>query len=162
MVKNSVKRLATNRRKRWQDLLQNNAVPTASGKSKVLIDTNVWYSAILYGGKPEELVRLCINSQYIVISAYIINELRVKLKLDAKAPYKWLNALERQLKRVCEVVDVDVIPKIVRDPKDDPIIATGISGHCEYLITGDDDLLSLKSVGNLQIVTIDEFLRLTQ
>ncbi|MHB1865504.1 MAG: putative toxin-antitoxin system toxin component, PIN family [Candidatus Saccharimonadales bacterium] len=162
MVKNSAKRLATNRRKRWQDLLQNNAVPTASGKRKVLIDTNVWYSAILYGGKPEELVRLCINSQYIVISAFIINEIRVKLKLDVSAPYKWLNTLERQLKRVCEVVDVDVIPKLVRDPKDDPIIATGIGGQCKYLITGDGDLLSLKSVGNLQIITVDEFLRLVQ
>jgi putative PIN family toxin of toxin-antitoxin system len=116
----------------------------------------------LYGGKPEELVRLCINSQYIIISSYIINELRVKLKLDANAPYKWLNALERQLKRVSEVVDVDVIPKIVRDSKDDPIIATGINGQCEYLITGDDDLLSLKSVGKLQIVTVDEFLKQAQ
>lgn len=162
MVKNSVRRLATNRRKRWQDLLQNNAVPTASGKSKVLIDTNVWYSAILYGGKPEQLVKQCINGQYIVISAYIINELRVKLKLDANAPYKWLNALERQLKQVCEVVDVDVIPKIVRDSKDDPVVATGINGQCEYLITGDDDLLSLKLIGDLRTVTVDEFLILAK
>ena len=96
----------------------------------------------------------------MVISAFIINEIRVKLKNDAKAPYKWLNALERQLKRLCEVVDVDVIPKVVRDPKDDPVIATAFSGQCEYLITGDDDLLSLKSVSGLQIVTVDEFLAL--
>ncbi len=165
MAKNSVRRLATSRRKQWQNLLQNSAANTVSGKTKslvVLIDTNIWYSAILYGGRPEEAVKFCINNTNTAISPYIINEIRVNLKNNANAPYKWLNALEKHLKQLCLNIDVDIIPIQTRDPKDDSVIATALLGKCNYLITGDDDLLSLKMVDNLQIVTVNEFLMLVE
>lgn len=165
MAKNSARHLATNRRNQWQKLLQNSAAPTATGNSKsvaIVLDTNVWYSAILFGGKPEEVITLCLNSHEIAISPFIINELRTILKSDARAPYKWLNALEKHLKRVCTLVDVDVIPRIVRDPNDDPIVATAVKGQSSYVITGDEDLLSLASIGKLRFVSAYQFLELVQ
>ncbi len=163
MAKNSAKRLATAQRKKWQKLLQSNGVNTVNGNEvylSVLIDTNIWYSAILYGGQPEELIRFCVNNCQIVISPFIINEIRTKLKIDGKAPYKWLNALEKQLKRLCLDVDVDIIPIQTRDPKDDPVIASAILGNCHYLVTGDNDLLILRSIGRMKIVTLNQFLDL--
>lgn len=165
MVKKSAKRLATNQRKQWQSLLQNNAAATAVGNNKltrISIDTNVWYSAILYGGLPEQAVNIGLSQCQLITSSYMVNELRMKLKLDALAPYKWLNLLEKQLKRICLMVDVEIVAPIVRDPKDDPILATAILGQCTYLVTGDDDLLVLGSVKGVKIITVNTFLNIVQ
>ncbi|MGI0059694.1 MAG: putative toxin-antitoxin system toxin component, PIN family [Nitrosotalea sp.] len=165
MVKSSAKKLATSQRKQWQKILQSNEAVTDSGSNKALrivIDTNVWYSGILYGEKPEMVIRLSLNNFQIVISEYIVKELRQTLKLQAKAPYKWLNFLEKHLRLVCEVIDLDEIPKLSRDPKDDPVIATGIGGNCYYLVTGDRDLLALKSVNALKIISVKELLKLAK
>ena len=48
-------------------------------------------------------------------------------------------------------------PPLCRDPDDDLILALGTNAGCEYLITGDLDLLVLGSVGELRIVTPREF-----
>lgn len=49
------------------------------------------------------------------------------------------------------------IPEIGRDLKDDYLIAYGTVGECDYLVSGDDDLQVLKQVGNLKIVSPNEF-----
>ena len=54
-------------------------------------------------------------------------------------------------------------PVSSRDPKDDPLLAVALSGHADYLITGDDDLLVLDgepALGTLRIVTVRDFLQL--
>lgn len=50
------------------------------------------------------------------------------------------------------------IPSVSRDPKDDMVIATAIAGKASYLITEDNDLLSLDVVDGVQIVTAARFL----
>ncbi len=53
------------------------------------------------------------------------------------------------------------LPITVRDPKDDMVLAAALGGHADYLVTGDADLLDLRSrseLGTLQIVTVREFL----
>ncbi len=55
------------------------------------------------------------------------------------------------------------LPVPVRDPKDEHILASGLGGNADYLITGDEDLLVLrydKRLGTLRIVTVTEFLPL--
>jgi uncharacterized protein len=45
-----------------------------------------------------------------------------------------------------------------RDPKDNKFLALAVSGKADYLITGDKDLLVLKRVGAIPIVSPAEFL----
>ena len=45
-----------------------------------------------------------------------------------------------------------------RDPKDNKFLALAVSGQADYLITGDKDLLVLKSIGAIPIVSPAEFL----
>lgn len=44
------------------------------------------------------------------------------------------------------------IQRICRDSKDDAVIATAVAGNAAYLVTGDDDLLILDSVGGVRIL----------
>jgi predicted nucleic acid-binding protein len=55
-------------------------------------------------------------------------------------------------------VSLGVIPRVSRDPADDMVIATALAGEASYLLTEDDDLLSLDAVGNAQIATAATFL----
>lgn len=53
------------------------------------------------------------------------------------------------------------LPVVVRDPKDELVLATALGGKADYLVTHDDDLLILRGhreLGSLQIVTAVEFL----
>lgn len=47
---------------------------------------------------------------------------------------------------------IEAIPEVIRDSKDDSLLAYALVGRVDYLVTGDDDLLSLKEVGGLKIV----------
>jgi uncharacterized protein len=53
------------------------------------------------------------------------------------------------------------LPIHSRDAKDDIILACAYGGKCDYLITGDEDLLILKGrpeLGRLKILTASQFL----
>jgi len=55
------------------------------------------------------------------------------------------------------------IPGVVRDPKDDYLIAHAILGRVDFLVTGDRDLLALDGeVDPLQIVTAAAFLQIVE
>lgn len=141
----------------WLEVLAKDASKSATGYLRVTIDTNVWISALLYGGEPERLIRSCKQHCKIVVSEYIVNELLGYLK-QIGAPYKWRNSLEKLIKQICLLVEPDDLPVISRDIKDDPVIATATVGACDYLITGDKDLLVLRQVQKIRIVTPSEFL----
>ena len=60
---------------------------------------------------------------------------------------------------VSEVVDIpDELPRVVRDPQDDYLIACALAGEADFILSGDKDLLVLKTVGKTQIVTARNFL----
>lgn len=51
------------------------------------------------------------------------------------------------------------LPAVVRDPKDDCLVAYALVGQADYLVTGDRDLLSLGAVGQVRIVRPADFVR---
>jgi predicted nucleic acid-binding protein len=40
-----------------------------------------------------------------------------------------------------------------RDPKDDKFLELAVSGHADYIITGDDDLLTMHPFHGIEIIT---------
>lgn len=157
MAKKSAKKLGSKQRKQWLKTLAPNVTKIEPGSLRVLIDTNAWYSTILYGGKPEQVLRLCKQNYQINSSQYLLDELFTLLK-EIKAPYKWRNDLERILKRITISVEPPDFSGISRDPKDDPIIAAALSGECNFLLSNDKDLLELRSFNGLVILSPAVFL----
>jgi putative PIN family toxin of toxin-antitoxin system len=158
MVKNSVKTLGAGRRNQWLNKLSPSVASSDPGNGRVLIDTNVWYSAILYGGKPEAVVTLCKQQYQIISSPYLLNELFALLK-ELGTPYRWRNSLEKVLKRITLSVETPDFSGISRDPKDDPIISAAITGECVFLITNDKDLLELGGYQKMRIIRPSDFLQ---
>lgn len=62
-----------------------------------------------------------------------------------------------------EVVELPTnIPAISRDPDDDRVIACAVVGRADFIVSGDKDLLTLKQVGRIPILTAAEFLERLQ
>ena len=58
-----------------------------------------------------------------------------------------------------EISDVTSNIDLCRDKKDNFLLALAKDAHADYLVTGDKDLLQLKSFGATKIVLISEYLK---
>ena len=125
---------------------------------RLVIDTNVLIAAFISHGVCNELLEHCVLNHDVVLSAFILDELKEKLTKKFKYTDREANTVTSLLRSRCAVVATQKLPSpISRDPDDDNIIATAMSGTCGYIITGDKDLLVLKKVGDIIIVSPSHF-----
>jgi putative PIN family toxin of toxin-antitoxin system len=116
---------------------------------RVVLDTNVLASGIAYPKSVPGRVVGAWNqgSIKVALSRHILGELaRILPRFDHKlhwTPSKYANLIDILTLRA-ELVEPDPLdPKAVRDPGDIPVLGTLLASKADYLITGDDDLLSL-------------------
>lgn len=163
MVKRLVKPLATRQRQKWlRTLLSSDASASSGGKTppSVVIDTNVWYSAILYGGNSAKVTEFCLENCRVVASEELVEELLEHLKHKARAPYRWLRRFRILFEKICVIVPpAPEQPVVVRDPSDMHVLQAALAEHCVAIVTGDKDLLELVSYEGIAIITPAEFLR---
>ena len=133
------------------------------GKIKVVIDTNVIISAILFGGIPAELMSLWKNGRIKplaskeIIDEYIKVLTYPKLELtEAEINYILYNEILPYFD-IVEIKDTPVIIKV--DPSDDKFIHCAKTGKAKTIITGDQHLLNLKTYQKIKILTPTEFLK---
>ena len=111
---------------------------------RVLIDTNVLFSALVFPhSKPAYAVFYIAENHEIVLCDRNIIELRDILK--RKAP-RFLPDVEVFLAELSyELIPaVDHAEKLIRDPKDQPILNAAIVFDVDIILTGDKDFLSLE------------------
>ena len=126
---------------------------------KVVLDTNVLVSALVFGGKPQAVIQWLVENGSTYISQDILTETR--RIVHAKFPnfHIDLARLEKLLERdVLWVVLGSIKVNICQDPDDNMIIETAILGQCSYIVSGDNDLLVLKNYQNIQIETPSHFI----
>ena len=72
---------------------------------------------------------------------------------------------DEEVEEVCQmlrtivqlVTDLPPLAGVSRDPKDDMVIACAIKARARYLVTRDDDLLSLGTYRRIQMITPEAF-----
>lgn len=132
----------------------------------VVIDVNVWISGSLWGGTPDDVLRLAYEQQ---ITSYVSTELMCELDTTLKKAkfksrlsrqnltVKGLVALANAISKSVEITKIEV-PHL-RDPKDIKILATAIAAQAQAIITGDLDLLVLQSIQGIAIFNPTQFLK---
>jgi putative PIN family toxin of toxin-antitoxin system len=124
--------------------------------TRVLLDTNVIVSALLFpGSTPDRVLRLVLDEHDLVLTDWIIGELReVVLR---KRP-DLLPALEDLLTRIDpEIAPPGTSSVSVADPADQPILDAAVSAEVDVLVSGDKHFLSL-ALDRPSIVTARAFL----
>lgn len=127
---------------------------------RVVFDTNVLYSALAAKGFCEEVVDESAGTCLLVWS----NQLREELEEVLTRRHKIGPATQAALSayaELCEFVKPHPLPKrVCRDKNDDAVLATAVAGKADVIVTGDDDLLVLKTYQSIRIVTPRQFLEL--
>ncbi len=130
---------------------------------RVVMDTNVVVSALIFGGKVGKLRSLWQAGRVIPLASQVtITELT---RVLAYPKFRLTPAEQADLLAdyglFCESIAVpDELPNVpaCRDAFDVPFLGLAIAGQADYLVTGDRDLLSLRDGFVCPIVTIDELL----
>jgi putative PIN family toxin of toxin-antitoxin system len=93
-----------------------------------------------------------------VSSEFIFNEFAEHAQSKFGVPVDTLREAVTKLRAHAEIVNPsDIAPDACRDSDDLPILGTAVAGHADYLVTGDQDLLALKSYLGIAIVSPREF-----
>lgn len=126
---------------------------------KVILDTNVLISSILFGGKPRKIIKLVQEGRITpIISPVLLAELtEVLVKKFQFAPGKLL-LVDDLIKENFASVNPSITISIISDKDDNRVLEAAVEGGCNYIISGDRDLLKLKTFQNVKIVTPDTFL----
>lgn len=140
-------------------------------KYEVVIDTNLVISGtIAPGSLPDQILTAWEKRDFIwVISDEISEEIGEVIQRDhIRKKYRLSDKRIAQITLGIKLGARFVVPshKIhlhSRDIKDNKLLACAFAGDCDYLVSGDKDLLVLSnspSLGKLQIVTARAFLDL--
>ncbi len=125
---------------------------------RVVLDTNVIVAAFATKGLCSDIFEICLLDHSIIISEYILLEVKEKLIDKIHLTQSSVNDIVSYLRNQAEVVMPEELHESVcRDKDDINIIGTALSGNARFIITGDEDLLSLKKYKNVEILTPREF-----
>ena len=127
---------------------------------RVVIDTNIWIS-FLIGKHLAGLHRHIDSGQVEVVTcearlrelADVLNRPRIRKYISEVQAETFLDLL-------CEIalmVEPVQGPTICRDPKDDYLLYTAIAAQADYLVSGDNDLLTLDYIVDTKIITYTDF-----
>jgi len=125
---------------------------------KVFLDTNVIASATATRGLCADVLRTVIEFHDLVVSDHLVGELMRVLKdkfgvsSEMVADVVWL--LQRDT-IAAEALPLADLP--LKDPADVAIVSSALNGGADILVTGDKEVLDLKRVGSLQILTPRQF-----
>lgn len=125
---------------------------------KVVFDSNVLVAAFATHGVCHELFEYCLRNTTILCSDFISSEVERILIHKIKIPTKKTSEIIHYLKDQTQwIVPEHVIVENLRDPNDQVVISTALSGGADYLITGDKDMLVLKMIKKIIILSPRDF-----
>ena len=125
---------------------------------KVFLDTNVLASAAATRGLCADVVREVFGSHELFISDQVLIELRRVLRLKFGVSSELIDEFIQLLEDDSIPVQPGPLPTIeLRDRDDLGILGAAISAGAEVLVTGDQELLGLDRVSNLQVLSPRQF-----
>ena len=131
------------------------------GAPRVVLDTNVLVSALVFpGGAPETVWRLALRGRLATFTSVpLLHELGRVLS----ERFLWASPMVERALRLVARTSVVVTPVVVvgaaPGPDDDVVIGTALAAPAGLIVTGDRTLLGIGGHGAVRIVTVTELLR---
>jgi putative PIN family toxin of toxin-antitoxin system len=130
--------------------------------ARIILDTNLWISFLITHEQDNldwlfSTKKICLLFSERLFAEFIGVASREKFRKYFSE--NDLNALSVRIKEVAKMIRVKNVQTQCRDPKDNFLLELAVDGKADYLITGDNDLLTLKTIGKTQIIKIQDFFR---
>jgi len=126
-----------------------------------VVDTNVLVSAFLWQGTPARAIELAGEKEVqLVTSRALLDELAATLAKKKLARYVAATGLTADqmlanYRRIATLVTARQLDaQVSRDADDDAVLACALAARADLVVSGDDDLLSLKSFNGIPIASV--------
>ncbi len=131
---------------------------------RVVIDTNIYISAIFWGGKPRQIVDMGRDGHI-----FIFTSLDIEKEIGDRLAVKF-HLAEDEVSRIMLDFGTLTIPIkptkkisfIKDDPDDDKFLECGIACQANYIVSGDSHLQRAKEFEGIKILSPSDFLRTIQ
>ena len=127
---------------------------------RVTADTNIYISALNFGGKPLEILNAArLGNIELVISQPILNEITRVLLNRFYWPEHDMAVLNQDLGSFTIWVEPKTIVTVITDdPSDNRILECAAAAGAQYIVSGDNHLLALKEYAGIKILQPSAFL----
>ena len=121
----------------------------------VVLDSGIWISAFQFGGTPQAALDSVFSAHTVAICDQIVAEISATLVRK----FSWTDEeiLSVLTEYTNEATHVDVngtLRGVCRDSKDDMVFECAAKSHAEIIISGDNDLLSVKPTTVLRFLPL--------
>lgn len=135
---------------------------------RIVVDTNVVLSGLLWTGPPQHLINLARAREIdLYSSVFLIAELAEVIgreQFASRILAAGLSAAELMADYatlVRLVIPAEIRPAVRDDPDDDQVLACALASQADLIVSGDKDLRRLKTYHRISIVSpADALLRL--
>ncbi len=127
---------------------------------RVVLDTNVYISALMFRGLPGSLLDLAfLRSFTLIISPALLEELDEKLRKKFGVSPEDAALIRSRLENVAAVVEPrETLRVIAEDPDNNRVLECAVAGRAGLIVSGDRHLLKLAEYQGISIVTVRQFL----
>ena len=134
---------------------------------KVVLDTNIWLSAIFWKGEANKVVEKLINRKIeIIITKEILSEIievlnkENKFQKFIKERKHKIEDLIRTILSFSKLIETTSKFELIKDdPKDNIILEAGFDGKVDYIISYDKHVLNMIEFRKIEILKPDDFLK---
>ena len=134
-------------------------------RPRVVLDTNIYISGLIFGGVPAEILAAAVAGSFILcVSDAIRDEVVSTLKEKFQLSDDYIRAgCEPLWETALQVNPSTQLALVAADPDDDRILECAVDGHADIIVTGDEHLLRLlksppPAIKHIRILTARQFL----
>jgi uncharacterized protein len=126
---------------------------------RATLDTNVFVSALVFGGVLGQILDLHTDEAFILCSSPAIMD---ELKQVLAERFEWeesdIDATLEAIFSRAEIVEPTMTITASSDPDDNRVLECAVASKSDVIVTGDDDLLRLNPFQGIQIMKPRDFL----
>jgi uncharacterized protein len=126
---------------------------------RVVADTNIYISALMFGGVPGRFLDLALGRRFtLVTSKALLDELDEKLRGKFAVSESDARAIRAKLEGNASVVNPDFeLNAVADDPDDNRVLECAVAGEADFIVSGDRHLLRIGAYEGIAIVTVRQF-----
>ncbi len=127
---------------------------------RVVADTNVLISALMFGGLPGRFLDLALGRRFTLLaSKALLDELDEKLRGKFAVSESDALAIRTKLEDNARMADADFqLNAVPDDPDDNRVLECAVAGKADSIVSGDRHLLRIGNYEGIAIVTVRQFL----
>ena len=130
---------------------------------RVVADTNVLISALLFGGLPEQILLAGLRGDIqLLTSIPLLEEFENVLTKKFRLEPRFVKDSGNLVRHVAEQVEVTSHLKVIEEPeRDNRVLECAVDGKADFVISGDTKhILPLREYEGIKILSPSDFIKL--